>query len=141
TGLRYRNVTKEIEVKELRLAKARSYTPERKDAVSSPSTEEYAFARQTASRLSVPWNELFLALEASATEQVALLAIEPDIENRTINISGEAKTYLAALTYVARLSEQGRVLANVRLFSHEIKAKAPERPVAFGISATWAERS
>lgn len=139
-GIRYRALTQEIEGKQARLAKAAVHKPERKPAASAVSSEEYAFARQTAWRLSVPWDRLFRALEAAATEGVALLAIEPDIDNRTVHVSGEARDYLAALSYVASLSEQKGALAKVHLQRHEVRTAGSERPIAFTLSATWPEQ-
>jgi Tfp pilus assembly protein PilN len=97
---------------------------------------ERAFARQTIKRLSMPWDELFDALEASGNGSIALLAIEPDAEARTVSLSGEAKDYLSALTYVANLGEQ-KTLTRVHLVRHELRQSGAVRPVAFVVSASW----
>jgi hypothetical protein len=102
------------------------------------SAEEYAFARDTVRRLSTPWTTLFQALEAAQTERIALLAIEPDVENRTLSVSGEAKDYLGTLTYVANLADQ-KTLARVHLARHEVRRGPQQRPVAFTVSAAWKE--
>jgi hypothetical protein len=99
--------------------------------------EEYASARKTVARLSTPWNRLFGALEAAQTERIALLSVEPDAEKRTVTITGEAKDYLAALSYVASLSAQ-EDLHRVYLMRHEQRGSA-QRPLGFTISATWSE--
>ncbi len=105
-------------------------------AVSAPvkqeNPEELAFARETLSRMSVPWDALFSALERSRTDGVALLSVEPNGESRTLRLTGEAKTYLAALSYVATLSQQ-EALQKVHLLRHEARAGA----VSFAISASW----
>jgi hypothetical protein len=104
-------------------------------AAPSASPEEIAAARETVERLAMPWQELLGALEAAASEDVALLAIEPDPKSGTVRISGDSKDYPAALGYVASL---GRVeaLSRVELVRHEAKKHA----VGFTVSAKWAGR-
>jgi hypothetical protein len=107
-------------------------------AVAQVTNEELALARDTVERLGLPWTKLFAALEAAASDQVALLAIEPDTKTGTVKISGDSKDYLAALGYVLNLS-QAEALSNVQLVRHEVKQNDPQRPVAFSISAAWNE--
>jgi hypothetical protein len=100
---------------------------------------ELAAARDTLRRLSIPWDTLFGALEAAQTERAALISIEPDAGSGTVMLTGEAKDYLTALSYVANL-EQQQALGRVHLARHEIRQNDPQRPVAFTISASWKER-
>ena len=102
------------------------------------SAEEVALARDTVERLALPWPKLFAALEAAASDQVALLAIEPDTKSGTVKISGDSKDYLAALGYVLNLS-QADTLSHVQLVRHEVRQNDPQRPVSFSISAAWNE--
>ena len=102
------------------------------------SAEEVALARDTVERLALPWPKLFSALEAAASDQVALLAIEPDTKSGTVKISGDSKDYLAALGYVLNLS-QADTLSHVQLVRHEVRQNDPQRPVSFSISAAWNE--
>ena len=97
--------------------------------------EEVAAARETVQRLSTPWGNLFGALEAAASDQVALLAIEPDPKAGTVVISGDSKDYLAALTYVLNLSKVP-ALSRVELVRHEAKGNA----VQFAVSAAWSRQ-
>src|SRR5258705_12970489 len=53
--------------------------PKALQAARPVSSDELAAARDTAQRLSLPWGKLFDALESASSEQVALLAIEPDV--------------------------------------------------------------
>lgn len=99
---------------------------------------ELAAARDTLHRLSVPWDALFGALEAAQTERASLISIEPDAGSGTVTLTGEAKDYLAALSYVANL-EQQKALSRVHLARHEIRNNDPQRPVTFTISAAWRE--
>ena len=107
-------------------------------AVAAVSNDELAMARDTVERLGLPWTKLFAALESAATDQVALLAIEPDTKTGTVKISGDSKDYLAALGYVLNLS-QAEALSHVQLVRHEVKQNDPQRPVSFSISAAWNE--
>jgi hypothetical protein len=101
--------------------------------------EELAAARETVDRLSMPWSTLFAALESSASEDVALLGIEPDPKAGTVLISGDSKDYLAALAYVLNLS-RGGALTGVQLVRHEAKPDDPQAPVSFVVSAAWRAR-
>ena len=96
--------------------------------------DELAAARDTVARLGLPWTRLFGALEGAASDDVALLAIEPDPKNGTVKISGDSKDYLAALTYVMNLSRSD-ALSHVQLVRHEAHPDA----VSFQISAAWNE--
>lgn len=100
--------------------------------------EEVAAARETVERLALPWTRLFAALEGAASDQVALLAIEPDTKSGTVTISGDSKDYLAALTYVLNLSRSD-ALSKVELVRHEVKQNDPQKPVSFSIQAAWNE--
>ena len=108
----------------------RSYRPAR-----SASAEEIAVAKDTVQRLSMPWDKLFGALEQAASDQVALLAIQPDPKAGTVLISGDSKDYLAALTYVLNLSRSD-ALSRVQLARHEMK-QDQGKSVGFAVQATW----
>ncbi len=102
------------------------------------SAEEIAFAGETIRRLTTPWDTLFTALESAASNDVALLAIDPDPVSGTVVISGESRNYLAALSYVLDL-RRAKTLGHVHLVKHELRENDPRRPVAFSISASWRE--
>ena len=134
-GLSYSKLKSSIRDKEARVARA---APGSRQAAAKVTPEEIALARETVQRLSLPWDGLFSALESAASDQVALLAIEPDPRAGTVKITGDSKDYLAALTYVLNLS-QSDALSNVQLVRHEVKRNDPQHPVAFSISAAWNE--
>jgi hypothetical protein len=121
---------REISSDEKKLAQSspHSYRTARKVA-----PEEVAAARETMQRLSTPWDKLFGALESAASDEVALLSIEPDPKAGTVTISGDSKDYLAALTYVLDLGRSGS-LSHVQLARHEVKQNDT---VGFSISAAW----
>lgn len=140
-GMSYYSVREAVGWKEARLARlgpqasggSRTGTPPR-----SISAEEIAFARETIRRLSVPWDELFRALESTLTDKVALLAIEPDPRSGTVVISGDGQDYVSTLDYVTKLGRTD-VLSHVHLVKHELRQNEPRQPVGFSISASWKE--
>lgn len=134
TAMSYRETRDLAHASETRLAQARP----RSAAAPKVAQEEAALVRETLDRLATPWDRLFGALEAAASEQVALLGIEPDTKAGTVTISGDSKDYLAVLSYVLNLSQSG-TLNRVQLVSHEVKANDPQKPVSFAVSAGWGE--
>jgi hypothetical protein len=99
--------------------------------------EEMKIADAIAQRLTLPWADLFDALEASSNNTVALLALEPDLPKRVLRITAEAKNKADMLAYVNRLNEDRRLL-NVHLMDHQLQAQTPGEPVRFSIQASWA---
>ncbi len=108
------------------------------DARSTGSTTEDQMqqALVVVEQLALPWSPLFNAIERAHTETVALLAVQPDAQRRSVTIIGEAKGYNDVLAYVARLREEAR-LKNVYLVGNEVREDQPQRPVAFTVSADW----
>jgi len=133
-GTSYQSARQALKENEARLAKR---APASRAPKASP--QEVAAARETVQRLSLPWDELFMALESAASERVALAAIEPDVRSGTVKISGDGKDYLAALSYVANLS-RSEGLEGVQLVRHEHKANDPNGAVSFAVSAAWSTR-
>lgn len=86
--------------------------------------------------LSVPWKELFEAFEASRTNEVALLAIEPDVQKGVVNISAEAKKLENMLDYASSLQKVAP-FREVSILNHQIQDQDTEKPVRFVLQATW----
>jgi len=108
--------------------------------VASYTTEEFAQAQEIISRISIPWGELFKAVESVKVERVALLALEPDPKTGALQLRGEAGDLAGLLTYIARLDRTSE-LHDVYLLRHEISQGGnPQRPVTFIISARWETR-
>ena len=131
-ALSYKSLSSAVALSEARLARAQP----RRAPARKVSAEELAAVRDTVERLGMPWDRLFAALESAASDQVALLGIQPDPKTGTVVISGDSKDYLAALSYVLNLS-QTEALDRVQLVRHEVKANDPQSPVAFAVSAGW----
>lgn len=102
----------------------------------APSPEEVRVAADTLHKLAMPWQTLFRALEATASDKVSLLAIEPEPKAGTVLISGEATTYHAALDYVALLGAAD-ALERPHLVRHERKPDDARDTVTFSVMASW----
>lgn len=87
-------------------------------------------------QLTLPWGEIFAAVENAATPQVALLQVQPDAQQRLLKITAEAKDQGAMLQYVRRLSD-ARNLSNVHLLSHQVQVQDPLRPIQFSVQANF----
>lgn len=139
-GWSWHSLRMEIRRKEAQVARSPQARSELlRVSARQPRDGELAAARATLRRLSVPWDALFAALEAAQSDRAWLLSVEPDVQNSTLTLTGEARDYLAALSYVANL-EQQKILTKVHLTKHETRQNDPQRPLAFVISASWRER-
>ena len=132
-GVSYHTAKKTLEANQARLTQR---TPGATAPKASP--QEVAAVRETVQRLSMPWDELFMALESAASDKVALAAIEPDPRAGTVTISGDGKDYLAALSYVLNLSRT-EGLERVQLVRHEQKTEG-NGAVSFAVSAAWSAK-
>lgn len=102
--------------------------------------QEIRHANEVLRQLSLPWQNLFQAVESSASREVTLLGMEPDAEKRIVRISCEARNIAAMLRYIKRL-EQRREFGSIYLQSHQIQDQDPEKPVRFSLFATWGAAS
>lgn len=98
--------------------------------------QEIEQANDVVRRLSLPWHDLFKAMENSAVDKVALLSVQPDPQQRIVNLNGEAQAYADVLTYMLKLDASG-ALSKARLLNHEVKRDDPQQPVAFTVTARW----
>lgn len=130
------------ETEETRLDRlARQYnlqTGERGDPDAAERAREIAKANEVLRRITLPWDDLFLAIESAAPGEVALLSMEPEAEKRTLKIAGEAKHVKAMLDYI-RLLEGRPMLHTVTLSNHQVQVTDPQRPVRFTLVAGWRE--
>lgn len=95
-------------------------------------------ANEVLRQLTLPWNELFEAVELAAGKEVALLVMEPNMEKHVVKINGEARSLEALLNYIMRLEEQD-VFGPVYLQSHQVQQQDPDKPVRFSLLAVWVE--
>lgn len=133
-----RAVQAQIALAQAKVARAtQGIKPQPRPAVDSETLQtEVRAANEVLQQLALPWSPLFSALESTGDKQIALLSIQPDAGKRMVRISGEAKDFDALLAYMARI-EQSKILRQVYLNSHEVRAQDAEKPVRFALTATW----
>jgi hypothetical protein len=93
-------------------------------------------AAEVVRQLATPWHTLFRSLERAYVEEIALLAVQPDAQRRTVAIVGEAREYGDILAYLTRLRAEAP-LAHAYLVGNEVKESDPQRPLVFTIAAQW----
>lgn len=98
--------------------------------------DEVMHANRVLRQLSFPWDRLFNAVESSASKDVSLLALDPDVEKGVVRIGGEARNFPAMLDYIVRLEGQDAI-GTVYLQSHQVQQNDPDKPVRFGLLAAW----
>lgn len=98
--------------------------------------EEIRRANQAASQLTIPWDELFEAVESANDEKLALLSLQPNFPKRELKIAGEAASFEALRAYSERLGA-AQAIAEVRLLSHEVVTGPRGTVVRFELSAGW----
>lgn len=98
--------------------------------------KEVAQANAVLDQLNLPWEELFDSIEHAATEDIALLSLQPNFANRTLRLNGEAKSMQELLEFVEAL-EREAVFENVHLLNYKIKQDNPHRPIIFLLHAAW----
>lgn len=108
---------------------ARALPRERLDA-------EMKSAQATVRQLTLPWAQLIDSLERAATNEVAVLHIQPDAQNRVLRVSAEARREGPMLEYLRRLEATGS-FAEVHLVSHQVREDVPARPIHFSVQASF----
>jgi Tfp pilus assembly protein PilN len=97
---------------------------------------EIKVANDVIMRLSLPWSELFNALEEANSSNIALLGIEPDAGKRLVRVSGEAKDSAALFAYI-RILQANKAMTSVYLKHQQVQEHNPERPIRFTLDASW----
>lgn len=145
-GIYYRSLSDqatlwESKTERIERAAQRSFPGSRSDERLAPAvSQEVKRANQVLRQLGMPWESLFQAVESAGGKEVALLALEPDMEKRLVKISGEAKTMAAMLEYIKQL-ENRDVLGTVYLQNHHVQLQDPEKPVRFELLGIWRVKS
>ena len=86
--------------------------------------------------LSVPWDELFLSIEATNVEGLGLLTLAPDPRSGNLHISGEGASLDDVLAYVTRLTIQ-HGFRDVNLVSYDSVQRDGQDVVQFSLVAKW----
>jgi hypothetical protein len=124
---------------EARMARLERRSPEFAAAQALPEStlREIRHANEVIDQIATPWTRLFAAIDAAGSSKVALLGIEPDPRDGTVEISAESADLRAMFDYVKRLDRQA-TLDGVYLLNHQIDMQNPQRPVRFKVTAAWA---
>lgn len=142
-GARYYMISSEVGALEQRISDAKRLArrdmPRLRPPVGDPKQlgEEVQRANAVLAQLTFPWDAMFKELEDASSDDVALLALQPEGNGRGLRVGGEAKRFEDLLAYIARLEARDG-FSNVFLVSHEIKPAGAQKPVAFTLVADWA---
>lgn len=132
----YMNLRDEFSQLERRRAGPQLSAARSKEPVNEQTQRELDAAQQILRELALPWEALFRSIEGALGSDTALLAIEPDAGKRVVRVSGEARNYLAILSFMVRL-ESSQALTGVHLLNHQIREDVAQRPYQFTLSASW----
>lgn len=101
------------------------------------SAEEIALQNDIIKDLNTPWSALFETLDTE-TKDITLLALEPNIQKRTMKIQAEARTRQEMNTFLKNLERRSQ-LKNIILHQFDINQTDPVKPVRFSFDVTWSE--
>ena len=87
-------------------------------------------------QLTLPWGALIESMESAGTQDVAILQLQPEAQQRVLRIIGEARSQDAMVDYLKRLAD-ARGFAQVHLLSHQVQQDDPQHPVQFAAQASF----
>ncbi|HZE92475.1 MAG TPA: hypothetical protein VE029_12320 [Rhizobacter sp.] len=90
-------------------------------------------------QLTVPWDDLFGAVEAANARGVAVLSLTPNARERSLRLTGESRSMGDLLSYVGRLADQP-ALSQVHLQGYNTVLREGVSVVAFTLAATWRQQ-
>jgi Tfp pilus assembly protein PilN len=140
---RYQSLNRELEAAERSIERlARITMPGRQLHGNSRAAliEEVRWANQAAAQLTIPWDDLFSAVESATDKQIALLSLQPSFSKAELRIAGEADDFGALRRYLDRL-DASEVLEGVQLVSHEVVNRGAATPIRFELTAKWKVRA
>jgi len=100
--------------------------------------EELRAAEGVVRQLTVPWPALLGAIEQTATRDVAILQLQPDVDQGVLRLTAEARRRDAMFDYLRRLAA-ARGITEVHLVSHQVLESDPQRPIQFAVQAAMRE--
>ncbi|WP_428423373.1 PilN domain-containing protein [Methylibium sp.] len=124
-------VRKDILEKRLQPARARGAA-----APDADTARQLRRANQIIDQLALPWDELFRAVEAADARSLGLLALAPNAQDRSLHLSGEARSVAELLAYVDRLAAQ-RGMSQVHLLDYETVVRDGSSVISFTLAAKW----
>ncbi|MBC7957414.1 MAG: hypothetical protein H7Y33_16290 [Cytophagales bacterium] len=118
----------------------RAKTPRRTVLAPDPQTlADVQRANIIIDQLTVPWDELFDAVEAADARGLAVLSLTPNARDRSLRLAGESRSMADLLAYVGRVAEQP-VLSQVHLQGYNTVVREGMPVVAFTLAATWRQQ-
>ena len=83
-----------------------------------------------------PWPQLFFALEESRLDSIQLVAIEPNVKNKTVQIIAITTPVDEILAYISNLKQQA-IVKSVSLVSTESVRLNGQESTQFELLVTW----
>lgn len=87
-------------------------------------------------QLTVPWDELFDALETADAHGLGVLSLVPNARERTVRLAGESLSLAELLAYVDRVAARPE-LSQVHLLGYNTVQRDGVSVVSFILAATW----
>ncbi|OGA53577.1 MAG: hypothetical protein A3F74_27225 [Betaproteobacteria bacterium RIFCSPLOWO2_12_FULL_62_58] len=98
--------------------------------------EQVKNAESVVRQLTLPWAAIVHTIEEAAADDVAILQLQPEAQQRLLRITAEARDQQSMLAYVRRLAGAKR-LFNVHLVNHRVQLDDPQRPIQFSVQARF----
>lgn len=118
----------------------RSRAISREREYSQEISKELQKANAIMNQINLPWEALFDSIEHIITEDIALLALQPNVTNRTLRISGEARNMAVLLDFIEAM-EREVIFEKAHLVNYKIRQDNPYRPIDFLLTAVWNAKS
>ena len=121
-------------------ARSQADRPQRASAAPDAATlASIRRANAVIEQLSVPWGELFEAIEAADARGLGVLSLTPSARDRSLRLAGEARSMSELLAYVQRMAAQP-ALQQVHLLGYGTAVRDGVPVVTFTLAATWRAR-
>ncbi len=90
-------------------------------------------------QLTVPWDELFDAVETADARGLAVLSLTPNARERSLRLAGESRSMDELLAYVGRVAAQPS-LSQVHLQGYNTVQREGVPVLAFTLAARWVQQ-
>jgi hypothetical protein len=98
--------------------------------------EQVKNAEAVVRQLTLPWAAIIHTIEEVATDDVAILQLQPEAQQRLLRITAEARDQESMLAEVRRRAG-AKTLFNVHLVNHRVQLDDPQRPIQFSVQARF----
>jgi Tfp pilus assembly protein PilN len=138
-GVRLAQLNEEVDTLEARheVLAARLHPARARSVTVGPElTRRIVSANQAIDELAVPWDSMFRAIESADARGLGVMSLVPNARQRSVRLSGEARSVPELLAYVDRLGAL-QALDQVRLEGYETVVRDGADVVSFTVAATW----